>query len=78
MTNYSTKSRTITTVLAFFLGGIGVHRFYVGKTGTGLLQILLTISIVGLIVAIPWVWIDIILAATGNFKDKDNLVIANW
>ena len=30
---------TITLVLCIFLGGWGVHRFYVGKVGTGLLMI---------------------------------------
>ncbi len=38
----SHKSRTIAALLAFFFGGLGIHRFYVGKCGTGVLQLLLT------------------------------------
>ena len=35
-----TKSRTVAVLLALFLGGIGAHKFYLGKVGTGLLYLL--------------------------------------
>ena len=38
----SHKSRTAAALLAFFFGELGIHRFYVGKCGTGVLQIVLT------------------------------------
>jgi TM2 domain-containing membrane protein YozV len=41
--NYSSKSEkdfVATVLLCFFLGALGIHRFYVGKTGTGIIQLL--------------------------------------
>lgn len=34
------KSKTTATLLAFFLGGFGVHKFYLGQTGQGVLFLL--------------------------------------
>jgi TM2 domain-containing membrane protein YozV len=56
-------------LLCFFLGGFGIHRFYVGKVGTGLLQ-LITLGGLGL-----WVVVDFIMIVTGSFKDKAGLPI---
>jgi TM2 domain-containing membrane protein YozV len=39
----SPKSRLATTLLAFFLGGFGAHRFYLGKIGTAVTMLVLTI-----------------------------------
>ncbi|NLN81563.1 MAG: TM2 domain-containing protein [Clostridiales bacterium] len=58
------KSKTTALLLSIFLGGLGVDRFYVGKVGTGVLK-LLTGAGLGI-----WWLVDIILIATGNFKDK--------
>ena len=58
-------------LLCFFLGGIGVHRFYAGKVGTGIIM-LITLGGLGI-----WTMIDFIIIATGNFKDKDGLFIKN-
>ena len=68
----SNKSRTTTLLLCIFLGWIGIHRFYVGKIGTGILQ-LLTCGGFGI-----WSLIDLILIATGSFTDKDKNKIINW
>jgi len=62
----------VVLLLAFFLGFIGAHRFYVGKNGTGILMIL-TVGGIGL-----WVLYDLIIIITGNFKTKEgNKVIFN-
>ena len=58
--------------MAGFLGGIGAHRFYLGKIGTGVLMIL-TFGGFGI-----WHVIDFILVVTGNFKDKQGLAVKDW
>ncbi|MFL2912919.1 MAG: TM2 domain-containing protein [Opitutales bacterium] len=67
----SEKGFVPTLLLCFFLGGFGVHRFYVGKVGTGVLM-LLTLGALGI-----WTIVDIVIIATGSFKDKDGLPIKN-
>ncbi len=54
-------------LLCFFFGIFGFHRFYVGKIGTGVLQ-LLTLGGLGI-----WSFIDFIMILVGNFKDGDGL-----
>lgn len=67
----SEKDWLVTLLLSVFLGTLGVHRFYAGKIGTGILQ-LITLGGCGI-----WTLIDIIMIATGNFKDKDGYEIKN-
>ena len=70
----SSKSRLIAALLAFFLGWLGIHRFYVGKVGTGILQILTCWCFIGEI----WALIDFIFILCGNFKDKQGLLLTDW
>lgn len=59
-------------ILAFCFGVFGVHRFYVGKIGTGLLQ-LVTLGGIGI-----WAMVDFILIVVGAFRDKDGNRLTRW
>lgn len=58
----SGKSRTIAVVLALVLGGLGVHKFYMGRIGMGLLYILFSItgipSLIGIIEGVRYAMMD--------------------
>lgn len=62
--NYPYKSRLVALLLCIFLGELGVHRFYVGKFGTGLLWLC-----TGGLLGVGWI-LDIIGIAMGTFRDK--------
>jgi TM2 domain-containing membrane protein YozV len=59
-------------ILCFFFGVLGVHRFYVGKIGTGILQ-LFTLGGFGI-----WAFIDFIMIVVGSFRDSDGNQINLW
>jgi TM2 domain-containing membrane protein YozV len=60
-------------LLCFFVGVLGVHRFYVGKIGTGILIILTVGGFCGI-----WPLIDFIFIVTGNFRDARGNRITEW
>lgn len=68
----SPHSRLVTFLLCTFLGTLGIHRFYVGKNGTGIIW-LLTFGCLGIGTLIDW-----ILILCGSFKDINDLPITNW
>ena len=59
------RSKKTTLLLCFFLGGFGVHRFYTGKIGTGIIW-LLTGGIFGICSLV-----DFIMICTNAFHDKE-------
>ncbi|HNY30996.1 MAG TPA: TM2 domain-containing protein [Fibrobacteria bacterium] len=69
--NVSDKDWTTILIVSLFLGGFGVHRFMVGKTGTGV-AMLLTLGGCGI-----WSLIDIITIAMGKFTDAEGRLIVN-
>lgn len=66
------KSFVAALVLNWFLGGLGVHRFYTGYVGIGIAQ-LLTLGGCGI-----WALIDLITICLGNFKDAEGRPLAGY
>lgn len=65
--------------LLSFLGGLlGLHRFYVGKVGTGILMLLLSITLFGIVLSGLWNLIDLVMIVSGKFTDADGRLIRNW
>lgn len=59
-------------LLCFFLGAFGAHRFYAGKIGTAILQII-TLGGLGI-----WTLVDFIMIIVGAFTDKEGNKITQW
>lgn len=64
---FSEKEWLVALLLSFFLGYLGVDRFYLGQVGIGILK-LVTIGGLGI-----WYVIDLILIATGSMRDANGL-----
>ena len=72
MAHPSDKSRGIAFILAMVLGVFGAHRFYVGKTGTGILMVC-TFGGLGI-----WYLYDVIMIASGQFTDAEGRRVLRW
>lgn len=68
----SSKSVLVTFLICILFGWMGGHRFYVGKTKSGLL-FMFTLGIIG----IGWLF-DLIRILMGNFTDKNGDYVLNW
>lgn len=67
----SNKLWILALAFCFFFGCFGFHRFYVGRIGSGIVQ-LLTLGGFGI-----WAFVDFIVLLCGRFKDGDGLIISN-
>jgi TM2 domain-containing membrane protein YozV len=84
----SPKSRLATTLLAWFLGVLGAHRFYTGKTGTAVTMLALTIIgwatvwfFIGIIFIVAvgiWALLDFIVTVSGSATDNEGKLITKW
>ncbi len=84
----SKRSRLVAVLLCGLLGGTGAHRFYAGKSGSGIVMLLLFIMgivfsffLVGFVFLVPlgiWALVDFIMILTGSFTDAEGKKILNW
>jgi TM2 domain-containing membrane protein YozV len=69
-------SNGVALLLCFLLGVFGAHRFYVGRIGSGLAMLLISIipafadSDLGFVITVIWAIIDFLLIVSSNFKDS--------
>jgi TM2 domain-containing membrane protein YozV len=42
------------------VGPLGIHRFYLGRIGSGIAMLLLSCTLIGLLVSAPWAFIDML------------------
>ena len=68
----SPKSRLVASVLCALFGVFGAHRFYLGKTGTGILMVI-TFGGLGI-----WTMVDLVLILFGVFRDIDGKRVFDW
>jgi len=69
----SSKSRTVASLLSFFLGVLGVDRFYLGNIGMGVAKLLLGWATFGI-----WPLIDFIVIVAGSAHDGDGARVVRW
>jgi TM2 domain-containing membrane protein YozV len=66
------KDKTIAAILAFFIGGLGAHRFYLGQTGLGFLYLLFCWTFIPAFIALID-FICFLAMSTDSFDSKYNL-----
>ena len=67
------RNKVVAALLAFFLGLLGIHRFYLGRTGSGIVMLVLSITVAGMLITGPWALIDTIrylLMSDREFADR--------
>ena len=74
----SEKRAFIAFLLVFFFGVLGLHRFYVGKVGSGIAMLVLTFTLVGVVVSGVWAFVDFITILASSFRDADGRKLTNW
>lgn len=67
--SWPVKSKTVAGLLAIFLGGIGIHKFYLGQTGKGVLYLVFCWTCVPAIIAF-FSGISMLVSNKENFELK--------
>ena len=67
------KTALIAYLLWFFVGIFGGHNFYLERTGVAITQLILSITVVGLLITGVWVLVDAFLIP-GWIRKQNNLL----
>jgi TM2 domain-containing membrane protein YozV len=69
------KTALVAYILWFFLGLLGGHNFYLKRTGVAVAQLILTLTIVGMLITVIWVLVDAFLIP-GWVRNQNNILAA--
>ncbi len=67
------KTALVAYLLWFFVGLLGGHNFYLKRTGVAVTQLILSLTLVGILITIVWVVVDAFLIP-GWVRDQNNLL----
>jgi hypothetical protein len=62
------KSRSAAAILAFLFGWLGFHNFYLGHDARGFIQLLLSCTVVGLFLTVPWSFLEGAMILSGRIR----------
>ncbi len=68
----SQKSATTAALLALFLGYYGVHNFYLGYKSKAIIQLILTLSLLGFFISGVWAIAEAIMLFSGRINEDGN------
>ena len=69
------QTALVAYLLWFFLGLFGGHNFYLKRTGVAVAQLILTITVIGMLISLIWVFVDAFLIP-GWVRNQNNLLAA--
>ena len=67
------KTAVVAYLLWFFVGLFGGHNFYLNRTGVAVAQLILSITIVGMVITVFWVLVDAFLIP-GWIRNQNNIL----
>jgi TM2 domain-containing membrane protein YozV len=67
------KTALVAYLLWPFLGCLGAHNFYLGRTGVAVAQLILSLTVVGLVITIVWLVVDAFLIP-GWIRQRNNVL----
>lgn len=71
------KNKIVAALLAFFLGGLGIHKFYLGENGMGILYLLFCWTFIPGVIAF-FEFLGLILMSDQAFNAKYNGLLPGY